>query len=388
MKALPTLEQRQMFRDIINNQDIFPDELIYRRNDPWFGKSQTIRSLFLAGINPSFAKQYIEAMYNHHWNKRVEFGQIKTARALDSNFRVKYEVVYLELVDNLVNQGRGPEPVVPLSNRTHYWYDTDGNTYEILYPNSFENMRNSVGNALGYQHRGALPDWMTSTQEGAKPLNFVNAVVLAYTVPGASKLIAYRLNTSGMKFSNVDFVLDRYLLDNGLSENFNVSLGEFNRGAETTFDMIQLPGQIKHSVDFAITNIPFDNINNQTVAFVKGLGGFDGNQSFNDGDTVIFVQQENFIDTVTNPYVTVNANNGWNMVTETGTTVIPGYMANLLDPTVPNQRAGIWRIRIVNAPDSFVPTDASDYGSTTLGFDSKPYDFTVAWRIPQQCPHK
>ena len=52
LKALPTLDQRQTFFDIVNNTDIFPENLIYRNGDPNFGRAQDIRSLFLAGLNP------------------------------------------------------------------------------------------------------------------------------------------------------------------------------------------------------------------------------------------------------------------------------------------------------------------------------------------------
>ena len=49
------------------------------------------------------------------------------------------------------------------------------------------------------------------------PLGYIRAVVLAYTVPGASKLIAYRLKNANFSFNRIEFKTDRYQLDNYLS---------------------------------------------------------------------------------------------------------------------------------------------------------------------------
>jgi hypothetical protein len=46
-------------------------------------------------------------------------------------------------------------------------------------------------------------------------------------VPGASKLIAYRLSTSGINFNDISFVADRYHLDAKLSEHFNPANNQF-----------------------------------------------------------------------------------------------------------------------------------------------------------------
>jgi hypothetical protein len=77
-------------------------------------------------------------------------------------------------------------------------------------------------------------------------------------------------------------------------------------------------------------------INNQTVASIQALGGFDGVTYFNNGDTLIFLQQENYLGEL-------HANDGWNL--PDGSTV-PGFLAHNLSPFVVNERAGIWKINI------------------------------------------
>ena len=328
LKALPTLSQRQTFLSIVNNTEIFPPSLIYRPDDPWFGRASDIRSLFLAGLNPAQMTAFTSAMANNTYNKRIEFSDVKTAQALDANFNVKYEVVYVELVDDATANGKSPPNV----------------TYDQLisanvYPNAFNNMASTITSTIGYANQGALPDWMTSPQANKKQLGFTRAIVLAYTVPGASALIAYRLKANGVVFNNVDFVADRYDLDNGLLSNYNITANAFVTSSETTFDRIKRPGKISFSADYGVSNLAFDMINNKTVEQIQAAGGIDGINYFTDGQTLIFLRQENF------PGET-SANDGWNLVTNSGSTVVPGYLANLLDPSITNQRAGIWQINI------------------------------------------
>jgi len=305
LKALPTVDQRNLFLSIVNNNDIFPEELIYRSSDPWFGRARDIRSLFLAGLNPSSIDTYLAAMSTNTYNKRINFSNIKTAQAVDANFNVKYEVVYLELEDSSSYKGNSPanSQYDPLINQN-------------VYPNSFVNMGGVITEATGYANRGAIPDWMSSPQANKKQLGFTRAVVLAYTVPGASKLIAYRLETNGISFNNINFVADRYDLDNSLSSNYNLTLGSFNLGRETTFDRIKRPGTIATSVTYGVTGLSFNSINNQTVASIQARGGLDGVTDFIDGDTLIFLQQENFGPSVGNY-------DGWRTANNT---LVPGYV--------------------------------------------------------------
>ena len=375
LKALPTAAQRQTFLSIVNNKDIFPDNLMYRLSDPWFGRAKDIRALFLAGLNPRQLKKYVDALSTNHFNKKIEFGNVKTARALDDNFNVKYEVVYLELEDLATNDGLSPANSTDLTGLINPHYDEEGIPHSVLYPNSFENMSSVVVDTVGYARQGILPRWMTSTQENNRQLGLTRAVVLAYTIPGASKLIAYRLNASGIQFNNINFVADRYSLDNHLTSNFDIATNTYKRSQDTTFDRISRVGKVLHSADYAVRGLRFQDINNQTVGTVRNLGGLDGIISFVDGETLIFAQQELFSGQPA-------PNDGWNVINNNTITPLPGYLENLLNPSIVNKRAGIWRIKITNLPSSVIPAEASDFGSELVGFDQRKFDELVDWADP------
>lgn len=345
LKALPTLDQRQTFFSIVNNTEIFPENLLYRSSDPNFGRARDIRSLFLVGLNPSMIDDYAAAMATNTYNKRIEFSDIKTARAVDANFNTRYEVVYIELKDDTVYKGKSP------ANRNY-----DPHLQEYVYPNSFANMVNVIDSALGYANRGALPEWMSSPQSDKKTLGFTRAIVLAYTVPGASKLIAYRLKSNGITFNSIDFVADRYDLDNVYSKNYDINSSKFILSRETTFDRIKRPGTVPYSADYGLRNISFDMINGQTVDSVRARGGFDGITEFVDQQTVLFLQQENYVGVA-------SANDGW----INGSTVVPGWNEYKNSTVIPGGTAGFPiapiqnQVATVNGAIYFY-TDYDDYG--------------------------
>ena len=363
-KAFPTLQQRQRFFEIINDQDIFPDELIYRLSDPWFGKATTIKFLAAAGINASDLDDYISAIDRNHYWRQINFGEIKTAVAVDEFYNTKYEVVYIDIVDpnNLAeaavservelkgnpyigNHGTivamsssgarvtlreapandlagaaviGPNipdgtkiltaaqnvitlnrSIPTITGKTNITYQFEN---QVIYPSTFANMNNNVINDLGYQARGVFPDWMTSVQPDRSVLGFRRAAVLAYTVPGASKLIAYRLKSKRIRFDDVEFTIDRYQLDNALSKNFVPETGEFKSSKETTFDRLTLGPGVHGGgiVNYAVEQ-SFDSINKRTVKYIQANGGIDGVKSFEHGDLLVFARQEQY-DNVTGPF--------------------------------------------------------------------------------------
>jgi hypothetical protein len=376
LQALPAWDQRQIFNSVINNKEIFVPELIYRPEDPWFGVTDKIEMLFLSGLQADDINTYVNAMMENHFTKTYSFGDISTAAVLDSNYNVKYEVVYINVndpgelstVDSSVGR-QGPPLEINLTNTiANPYIDADGHEHKIVYPNSSENMIKELTQNVGYYDQSSLPPWMTSNQPDPTnpnkfntPLGFTRAVVLAYTIPGASKLIAYRLRNSGINFNNIDFTVDRYLLDDVYTTNFNTTNKVYNLGRETTFD--QTPtiniGKLIGAATYAVT-VPFDQINGRTVSYIQNQGGIDKIKTFKDGDTVIFVKQENFLNP--GPY------DGWvryydafvgdNILTPTTEgydnnpydkyNIVPGYLEKEIGTSTVNERGGIWRINIIN----------------------------------------
>lgn len=405
LRALPNRDQRIEFSKMIADESIFPSELLYRANDDWFGKAKDIKFLFAAGLEPSLAGSYISEMQNNHYNKVLNLSEVKTAVALDENFNVKYEVVYVAVEDSLTENGKSPAMQIDRSMQIKAPYNTT--PFTVIYPNSLDNMKTEVSE-IGYANKGALPEWMVNQQENGRVLGFTRGVVLAYTKPGASKLIAFRLSKHEVRFNEIDFIADRYQLDHTLSSNFDIATQEFIDSKETTFDRLAAISELHPyagSVDFALA-IPFDEINGRTLEYISRMGGLEG-ATIKTGQRLIFAVQEQYSRPAEDDFAYVkdmfssngfdhigfnqsvipkqydSPNDGWNI--EAGTfgsgayaegvyagippyydpnsqdgynpeyyddgkyaesSVVPGYLDHLLNPDVVNMRSGIWEVNV------------------------------------------
>lgn len=232
IKALPNYEQRTIFQNIMSNSDIFSENLIYRSDDLNFGVTRHIKSLFLPGLTPQSAYAYAEAMQHNHYNKPILFGDIKTAVAKDANLNIKYEVVYIELLDDLINANSESPPLAQdLSNKISVGYLLGENEYKIAYLGSFRNMTTRIEDGIGYNKKGALPDWMTSRQLDGRVLGFTRALVLCYLVHSNGRnnaeIVAKRLRdymqTENFTFNEIEFIVDRYILDLNLESYYDIN---------------------------------------------------------------------------------------------------------------------------------------------------------------------
>jgi len=255
LNGFPNAAQRRLFESVMASENIFPTDSIYRPADPWFGKANQLKFLFMTGLNTVDLDRYYTALSRNHYTKTVMLGDAHVAYALDDRYNILYEVVYLDVIDPMegtdpVNGNPAyPAQTISLADRKNF-YVANGVTYRELTPNGLGNMRQQIANTIGVYDSSILPQWMTCIQPDSanpgkylSPIGYIPAVVLAYAVPGAGKLIAYRLKQADFNFNRIEFSTDRYLLDDYLSENFDLASGKFLPGTETTFDNTRFDSQ-------------------------------------------------------------------------------------------------------------------------------------------------
>ncbi len=289
LKALPGYTQRLTWTNVVKDTTIFPPELIYRPDDSYFGIQKDIKSLFLSGLNPVTAETFVAGIERNHYFKNINFGEIKTARAINSDGSIGYEVVYVDLVDTQAYNTDGPPLEVVLNIANDYLFHNQ--SYNIIYPNSFPNMQKRLENGIGYTNKSTLPRWMTSVQEDGNVLGLIRCAVLAYTKPGASKLIAYRLQNSNFEINLIPFVADRYQWDNYLSQFYNTSTNSFEPSIPTTFDKYPRLTAGSALIDTIIVGtVSSDNVitipNNITVGYGWGIASSDTNSTISEGTTI------------------------------------------------------------------------------------------------------
>jgi hypothetical protein len=263
MKAHPTKTQRDIYESLIQNIDDIPDQDVYRATDFYYGIQRDLRVLVSTGLNPKLETDYVEAIAKNHYNTKLTFNGLKTARALESDgTTVKYEVVYVDLVDRQmgINPTTGVEQSVALNvdvrSDVDTWtnpfrvssqepkvdsgtYSTDSENIYTVYPNSIVNMRKRIDSAIGHLtlERSLLPEWMQDKQEDGKKLGWILAVPIVFCKPGTSKKIKYRLEQrTNLDLKKISFEVDRFILDNNLSKFYSNASSSFTLTIETTFD--------------------------------------------------------------------------------------------------------------------------------------------------------
>jgi hypothetical protein len=308
--AMPPDNDRALLESLLTDTDIFVPEYIYRPDDPYFGVSQRVQYEHAVGLAPEQLLTYVQSLdLNHYW-KNLVLGPIQTARAVDSQGQIIYEVVYCPVIDNLVNdQGRSVSKIVTLPYAIRD--PRDGSTViNSVYPNSLINMRDQVVDVVG-QISQKLPLWMTSRQENGQVLGFTPAWIVCYTNPGRSRQIAYYIDTQfGQRFNTIDFKVDRYVLDSSMSRNWDSRAQSWTPAPNlTTFDRIDTAGFTELGTVNVCTELALFDVNGRTIEYINSLGGLDGFTRIavpgqtpppgtkiilREGSKIIFVKQESF----------------------------------------------------------------------------------------------
>jgi len=241
---------QNIFYNIAQDPNINSTDYIYRPEDANFGMKQKPDMLMLAGLEAQTLTTFQQQMEQNHAPKTLYFGDLKTAVAKEGT-TIKYEVVYIEIKDNLTNNNgvsvsssiRLRDAVVkpmlgPRSSSTNatadyniYEVTTDGGLsfstsgskvryanqlsadlgyMEKIYPNAVANMRSRM-KSLGHKEWDYLPLWMKTTQVGGlAPLGYVMAVPICYCKPGTAALVKKRIEDKKLNFKNIAFTIDRY----------------------------------------------------------------------------------------------------------------------------------------------------------------------------------
>lgn len=296
IKCMPAQNDRDLILQLIQNQDIIPNSYVYRSSDTNFGVATSVIYNHAFGLNAVNIEEYVAALdINHYW-RNLTLGKIEYAQARDSAGQVIYEVVYSNIIDDLVNNsGASVAKSVTLPFAIGGPDSTEINT---VYPNSLTNMRDQVIDVVG-QISPLLPTWMTSQQADGRVLGFVPAWVIAYVNPGQGARVVYNIRQQfGSQLNRVDFKVDRYEIDRRMTfawEPYSDSTisGEWIPAppAATTFDLT--PGIVAW-LNTSAAAVTWTNNSSVTVTWINPNSG---TPTIFDGGATVFI---NSADTVTN----------------------------------------------------------------------------------------
>ena len=269
VKPFMPVAQRNIFKSFITNNLVFSAGSIYRPNDSEFGIQTQLKMLAYAGIETKEAAVYVSAIGLNHKKKQFKFGDIKKAVAkIPGTNTVVYEVIYVEMFDPLEPNGkRLPNKIKNISKDQHkitidstndFWsisldsleednffngrrpnpsikidqtniQISDPNTRNI-FPSSISNWQDRIKNWKDDEGQGLsternyLPLWMRSIQpETKQELGFILAIPICFCLPNKADDILINIKnyvkTTGFNFNQLDYTVDRYIIDSVTNED-------------------------------------------------------------------------------------------------------------------------------------------------------------------------
>jgi hypothetical protein len=284
IKCAPSIQDRNLIRDLLNDEHLIPNEYLYRPEDPNFGKATNVTYVHAYGIYANDLDAYVAAVTKNHYWRNITLGEINTAVAKNDQGEIIYEVVYSSVIDNLINpegvsvskeilwprfidlnlgpwytsvtnlytsyigasvQGQSllTENINNISTESLFTIETESGQpayytsltsglARILYPNSLPNMREQVGDVLGQEYNFRLyPKWMTSQQANGSTLGFTPAWVICYTKPGFAEIVKTNIENNWktpindpIRLNQINFKIDRFTVDKSLTYNYDNNL--------------------------------------------------------------------------------------------------------------------------------------------------------------------
>lgn len=200
LQPLLSQEDRDYFNAFISDTYVFDQGHLYRPYDPAFGVQKTIELILEHGIKRLNIRDYANVLGRYFSRRKLYFGDIKSAFANDENGNKLYEVVYVEIIDNLVNSEG-----VPVNEVVE-------NGDNPIYPNSIDNMRGAL-EQIAQTDEFLLPKFMRTVQDGSGvPLGRILCMPLAYCLLGTSSIIMNKIKTYGIEFNRINFDIDRLII--------------------------------------------------------------------------------------------------------------------------------------------------------------------------------
>ena len=208
-KPFLSREQRQLYSDFITNEFTFDSSLIYRYFDKNFGVQNSIKVMLEFGIEQVDLEKYAEMLDHSFYRRRFYFGEVKTAIAKNLQGQSVYEIVYIDLIDNLINDAGTSVSSSITSNSQMY------------YPASITNMRERLEqivlpdlSVISINEQNYPRFMLTPQGNDYNAPGYMRIVPLCYALPGMGGKIVSRIKLSNFDFNMINFEIDRLIVQN------------------------------------------------------------------------------------------------------------------------------------------------------------------------------
>jgi FlaG/FlaF family flagellin (archaellin) len=195
------------YQNFINNETIFDPNLMYRYLDPEFGVQRQIKIVLEFAIEQTNLRKYATALSTNFYKRSFYFGNFKTAKAENSDGTYIYDIVYADVIDNLINFNNTSVNQIVYFNEIPY------------YPASIDNMRLKLEDIVLDDlskiqvNKQFYPKFLkTSQNEEYKSIEYLRFIPICYTLPNQGIRILNRLKLANVSLKNIHLDIDRIII--------------------------------------------------------------------------------------------------------------------------------------------------------------------------------
>lgn len=200
---LLNLEKRKEINSFLNDPEIFDKKLIYRPTDINFGVQKELKLTIEFSSERVEKQDYYEKLNENFSRRKVVLGDLKVSSYIKNKSTI-YDLIYIEVIDNLINKKGVSLPDSILFNG------------ENIFPPGIINMKNRIKSNFQTSYN-QIPSFFKTEN-----ITFKMFVPLCYCLPNKSKLILSKIKNKSIKFNNIDFDIDRLIIDK-LSETITIN---------------------------------------------------------------------------------------------------------------------------------------------------------------------
>lgn len=236
-RAYMSQDQRTIWQNLITDSNVFPNRVIYRPDDPRFGRRYELEFLAIPGISEWHAAEFMTAVRRNFSYKRFGLGTIHATTVYEGT-EALYDVVYVDVFDTKMLQDLRSTNTVLYARSQRSYVDSLGNVMytnlasvdslditvdstditadatsnQIVYPASIKTQRERLREGPGQATDSLLPQWLKSPQPDGRPLGMIPAAVLAFVQAGTGAEIIRKIRRSTHNVKAIDFQVDRLVL--------------------------------------------------------------------------------------------------------------------------------------------------------------------------------
>lgn len=211
IKSFLPENQKQLYLNFINNENIFIPKYIYRYYDQNFGLQKDFKLFLEFNIEQIELENFYPTLSTNFYRKRFYFSEVKNKIIRDNKKNIIYELIYLEVIDDQMTNNTSVDLSFTLNNTVYYPSSIDNMKYRL------QNIQVNNSSTIAINSLNDPKFFNSVALENNSVISYVKYIPICYTIPGRSETILKRILFDNFDFKKFYIETDRLIINNNLT---------------------------------------------------------------------------------------------------------------------------------------------------------------------------